>query len=95
MDDFVRGHNSTIVEHLKTYDFDVSMSLGFPFEKLIMKKMGLPGVSWLTYFPDPIFSVATRAPWDLSTSLPTLIPSYNVFKATGGHKGLPGRAVMQ
>ena len=32
VDDFVRGKNSTIVEHLNSYDFDVGMSLGFAFE---------------------------------------------------------------
>jgi hypothetical protein len=59
-----------------------------------MKRMGIPGLKWLTYLPDPVFSVVAREPWDYSSSLPTLCPYEPMLYWSQGHKGLLPRVVM-
>ena len=80
IDDIVRGYNTTLVEHLDSYHFDVGMSLGFPFEHLLLKSRGVPGIKWLTYFPDPIYTAMAKNPLEFSHSLPSITPSDKLFR---------------
>ena len=45
---------------LKSTDFHAGYSIGFGFEPIMMKRLGLPMLKWMIYLPEPMFSAATR-----------------------------------
>ena len=58
MDDIVYDKTSQILEILKKINFDGAMTMFSPYEMLIVKKLGLPNIKWMSYFPDPSWTVA-------------------------------------
>lgn len=86
--------SSKEIEHLKSIDFDTSMSSMLPFEQLVMKNFAIPNLKWSTYLPDPIITILLQYPWDLSSSLPGYHPSSRFLIKTG-HKFVVNRALTQ
>ena len=70
MDHIVRGNNHTLVNLLRSINFDAGHIWGLPGEALIMRSLRIPGTKWLTYLPDPVLTIVSREPFNFAETLP-------------------------
>ena len=94
MDDIVRGHNTTLLQLLKSSHFDAGIVFSLPYESFVPKKLRIPAIRWTTYLPDPSLTVLGRDAWFIAEALPLAADNqYLLWKY--GHAGFYARLVNQ
>ena len=77
---------------IKDGNFHAGYSLGYGFETILMKKFDISQIKWLTYLPDPLFSVVGKLVHDTSSNLPAHYPFRNALTVDGMHTKISVRA---